>query len=61
MLTGTVPTEWRTMQRLRSLKLLGNKFYDNDHRDLRKAQQWFEEKMHPECVIELKERDPPPP
>jgi Leucine-rich repeat (LRR) protein len=62
-LTGAVPTEWRGLQRLRSLKLfdnlLGPSGSAND-RELKDAQKWCEERLHPKCAVQIRRPDKAP-
>jgi hypothetical protein len=55
-LTGAIPAEWRGLQRLRSLKLYDNQLGPSgtaENRELREAQKWCEERLHPKCVIQI--------
>jgi hypothetical protein len=60
-LTGAVPSEWRQLQRLRSVKLRENKLCEGDKRETKKAQAWLVEKLHKDCRIELADEEDPPP
>jgi hypothetical protein len=59
-LTGDIPTEWRELQRLRSIKLRQNKLCGGEVKSLKKWQEWLVEKLHPLCDSRLIEDEPPP-
>jgi hypothetical protein len=57
-LTGGVPTEFRQLQRLRSLKVRYNRLENDDMKVLKATQAWCVEKLHPKCEVYV--RDPSP-